>query len=68
MKMGERIKFRDANATGYTFCVGSINGTPITNPSSGDTFVPVWCERDNGREATTVYVNEANIIEQETRP
>lgn len=49
-----------------TFAVGIVNGESITNPDTGDKFLPVWTERDNGREATTIYVNEKNIVGRES--
>lgn len=65
MKLGQRIVFKDANATTSgaepVYVEGSLNSNPIE--CDGATLYPVWCERDNGREPTTVYVHESNIVE-----
>lgn len=39
---------------------GRINGAAVQEPDRW--LVPVWAERDGGREATTVYVDSANIV------
>lgn len=56
--IGDRVQFVDANAT-------VSDGKPVTREGvvNGEPFgyVPVFAERDNGREATTIFVAPANI-------
>lgn len=63
--MGARVAFADANATtsdGNPGVVsGTVNGPPLDMPD-GSVFVPVFTERDNGREATTIYVAAVNVL------
>jgi hypothetical protein len=64
--MGARVTFGDATATTTTdpvVATGTINGDPLTDDDGTVRFVPVFAERDNGREATTVYVAVANVME-----
>ena len=63
MKKGDQVKFRDSNATGYKVCTGVVNGDPMK--LGHKTLIPIWTER-KGREATTVYVDQRNIVGQET--
>ena len=44
-----------------TVCTGTVNGEPMEE--GGEVWVPVWCERDNGREPTTIFVREENILQ-----
>lgn len=65
---GRLLRFADATATvdvvkgdgAPVVAEGRINGAPIAEADRW--LVPAWCERDGGREATTVYVDSANII------
>jgi hypothetical protein len=43
---------------------GTVNGKPVVNPKTGELYIPVWCERE-GREATTTFVAESNLVKQE---
>lgn len=63
-----KVKFMDQGNVNndpdkLTLAEGFVNGEAITNPDTGETFLPVFTERDNGREATTIYVNTNNIVE-----
>lgn len=63
-EVGETISFADQSATVTTddlvVAEGTVNGPPIF--IEGGFMVPAWCERDNGREATTVYVHSSNLL------
>lgn len=63
---GTEGSYGDANATVSDglegVATGVVNGPPITDDSGEITHVPVYTDRDNGREATTVYVAVANIL------
>lgn len=67
--VGARATFADATATTSKgepgVAHGVINGPPITDDEGAVTHIPVWCQRDNGREATTVYVATANVLSVE---
>ncbi|MDP9383493.1 MAG: hypothetical protein M3Q29_25780 [Chloroflexota bacterium] len=43
---------------------GVVNGLPVEDGEH--MFIPVFSSRDNGREPTTIYVNESNIMERTT--
>lgn len=64
--MGEAVSFADASATVSDDVAGvsqgTINGPPITDDEGVVTHVPVYAERDNGREATTVWVAISNLL------
>lgn len=63
--MGARVTFGDGSATTTTdpvVATGTVNGPPLEGPD-GALYVPVFAARDNGREATTVYVAEANVLD-----
>jgi hypothetical protein len=61
---GDRVRYADASATTSTgepvIVDGTVNGVPLDH--DGVRYWPVWSQRDNGREATTVYVHEGNIL------
>jgi hypothetical protein len=63
-ELGARVSFADANATisdgvpGVS--VGIVNGPPLD--ANGRTYIPVFAERDHGREATTILVAEENLL------
>jgi hypothetical protein len=63
---GTRIVFADANATVSDRVVGTrtgvVNGTPITDDDGVVLYLPVFAARDDGREATTIYVATANVL------
>jgi hypothetical protein len=62
--MSATVVFADGVATTTTdpvVATGVVNGEPIEGPD-GALYVPVWAQRDNGREPTTVYVAEANVL------
>lgn len=65
-KPGTRLTYADGEATvsdGMAGLVtGTVNGPPITDDEGNVSHVPVFTERDNGREATTVYVAVTNIV------
>lgn len=70
--MGATVTFADANATVSDGVIGlrtgTVNGPALCNEDTGEVLlVPVWSERDHGREATTVYVSVANIINVERK-
>ncbi len=58
-KIGDRVEFNDANATVSdgkpVVREGTVNGEPYGG------IVPVFAERDNGREPTTILVAVQNI-------
>ncbi len=62
--MGATVVFGDGSATTSgepVVATGSINGPPVEH--NDVVYVPVYAVRDNGREATTVYVVESNVLE-----
>jgi hypothetical protein len=65
--MGALVTYADADATtsrGMTGVAGGIvNGPAICDHAGDVSHIPVWSERDNGREPTTVYVHVANVLE-----
>lgn len=67
VKTRTRIFFYDCDEViaGDSISTGMVNGERIFAPNGDWYFVPVWCERDNGREATTVYVKSTNIMKVE---
>lgn len=61
---GARVRYADGSATtsdGMVLAEGVVNGDPVSNGVL--TYVPVWSERDSGREPTTIYVDSRNIVE-----
>lgn len=62
--LGSKVSYVDDTATvsdGHPKRVtGTVNGNPVINGSK--VYVPVFSERDNGREPTTVYVSADNIL------
>lgn len=69
LSLGDTVVYADANATvtgdAMALITGLVNGEPLMD-DDGDAvlYVPVFSERDNGREATTVFVAAENIIER----
>jgi hypothetical protein len=65
--MGATVTFADVNATVSDDVLGLreglINGAPLTDDDNVVLYVPVFTDRDNGREATTIYVAVANIAD-----
>lgn len=67
-KPGTKVRFRDnaGNVRGpsgtMVVAEGRVNGRPIQT-DGGTVYVPVWVERDRGREATTLMVVATNILE-----
>jgi len=65
-KMGTRLAFRDCTATVSDevdgISTGTVNGPPLTDYEKRVTHVPVFAERDNGREPTTIYVAVEDIV------
>ena len=63
---GTRIAFRDSEATvsdgSEGVCEGTINGEPIRDDDGAATHLRVWAARDNGREATTIFVGVGNVL------
>lgn len=63
--MGAAFVFLDSNATTSDgqlgTAIGTVNGPPVV-AGDGLRLVPLWAERDNGREPTTIYVPEDNIV------
>lgn len=64
---GSLVRFTDVGIVaseedGPTVCEGRINGAAIASPGTDRWMVPVWTERDHGREATTIYVDTANLL------
>lgn len=61
---GDHLTFRDPNGNVLhgqdSLSTGIVNGDPWD--IDGRMIVPVWCERDNGREPTTIMVDESNIV------
>lgn len=62
---GSVVQFTDVGTVlqdheGAALCSGRINGAAI--PELDGWLVPVWAERDHGREATTIYVASTNIV------
>lgn len=64
--MGATVRYMDSSATvepgDVALVEGIVNGPPIEN-GTGRLLVPVFSRRSNGREPTTVYVHESNIME-----
>lgn len=65
-KPGMNVCFADAQATVSTdepgVVEGMVNGEPYRDEAGEMTHVPVWAERDNGREATTIIVAIDNML------
>lgn len=65
-KPGTRVSYADDSATvsdGVTgVSSGVVNGPPLLDDDGEPTHVPVFTERDNGREATTVWVAVENLL------
>lgn len=65
-KPGQSIQFADLNATVSDdvagIVTGMVNGPPIKDDAGNTILVPAFTERDNGREAATVYVAVENIL------
>lgn len=63
--LGATLVFMDANATVSDSLEGAvrapINGPPIMGDGAV-IMIPVFAARDNGREATTVYVHVTNVL------
>lgn len=63
---GMRVSYTDANATvsdGVAgIATGAVNGPPIRDDHGDITHIPVFTERDHGREATTIYVAIDNML------
>ena len=61
---GDHVTFRDPNGNIVDGQDSLSNGIVNADPwrISGRTLIPVWCERDNGREPTTIMVDESNIV------
>lgn len=66
MKPGSIVKFVDQphnvlwESDQPAMCTGHVNGKVME--LDGVTYVPVWCERDHGRESTTILVHTENIL------
>lgn len=58
-EIGDIVEFNDANATVSDGKLVKRRGT-VNGPIFGGA-VPVWSERDNGREPTTIIVAVRNI-------
>lgn len=65
-KKGERWTFADSEATVTDgeagVAEGVVNGEPIADDAGNVTHVPIFAERDNGREPTTIYVARRNLL------
>lgn len=65
-KQGMHVSFHDSEATvsdGTSgVCTGMVNGEPLRDDDGNVTHVPVWAERDNGRENTTIWVAISNML------
>lgn len=64
--LGIRVEFRDEGVValdtkGPVLARGVINGEPALD-SAARVYIPVFAERDRGREPTTVFVAAANIV------
>ena len=59
---GDVVTFYDPSGIAVkgekALCRGTCNG----NTHDDDAWVPVWTERDGGREPTTIYVHVANLL------
>ena len=66
---GTIVTYHDCDEVikGDSVCTGHVNGDTIYLPDSDLYYVPVWSERDNGREATTIYVKSTNILKTEIK-
>lgn len=64
--LGTKVRFMDSSATvsdGKPVKVeGTVNGPVIRYDDGTPWAVPVWCQRDNGREPTTILVDPANLL------
>jgi hypothetical protein len=66
---GARVTYADDSATVSDRVPGLVTGTVNGNGYDMDperpgeiTHVPIWTERDNGREPTTILVAVENIV------
>ena len=60
---GATVTFLDRTATTsgpMVVASGFVNGEPVE--ANGVDYVPVFAERDNGREPTTIMVAEQNVL------
>lgn len=66
LKPGTPVAFVDGGnvltAEDLAACEGVVNGEPVLDEREVCIAVPVWAERDNGREATTIFVAVANLL------
>lgn len=66
-RMGSKVTFADASATTskdeMVAASGVVNGPPILGADDEVQFVPVFAKRDNGREATTIFVHVNNVLD-----
>jgi hypothetical protein len=64
--VGTRVLFGDANATVSDSLAGTrigiVNGDPICDDNGAIKYYCVWADRDNGREATTIFVAAPNLL------
>jgi hypothetical protein len=63
--LGACVTFHDPNGNTcdgqVSLSSGIVNNFPLRG-TNGILWVPVFCERDNGREPTTIMVRESNIV------
>lgn len=61
---GDTVTFRDPNGNVRhgedSLSTGVVNGESWD--INGRILVPVWCQRDDGREPTTIMVDRSNIV------
>ena len=67
LQKARRVTFVDPNGNvvhgEQSVSTGMVNGSLWLDDDDEPLYLPVWCERDCGREATTVQVHVSNILE-----
>jgi len=68
--LSEPIQFFDRGAAVTHDKLGIAEGIPngpAFRAPKGATYVPLWCERSDGREPTTIYVKTTNLLDSKLK-
>lgn len=68
-KPGQKVSYRDGGNVYHgedSVATGTCNGEPVVYESKGGggstSYYPIWTDRDNGRESTTIMVWQGSIL------